>query len=71
VDDGFSFPHHSFQQGPMHASAHPASPAPARPRHPWTSPRVEDLPHLTRLTLQTGDEIPGNCGTGGSGSTCF
>jgi hypothetical protein len=43
----------------------------ARTRRPWTAPRVEDLPHLTKLTLQTGDEIPGNCGTGGSGSTCF
>jgi len=32
---------------------------------------VENLPRLTMLTLQTGAEIPGNCGTGGSGSTCF
>lgn len=40
-------------------------------RRPWTAPRVEDLPHLNKLTLQTGDEIPGDCGTGGSGSTCF
>jgi hypothetical protein len=32
---------------------------------------VEDLPHLNKLTLQTGSEIPGDCGTGGSGSTCF
>lgn len=44
---------------------------PPRNRRPWTSPCVEDLPHLTKLTLQTGDEIPGDCGTGGSGSTCF
>jgi hypothetical protein len=44
---------------------------PPRNRRLWTSPCVEDLPHLTKLTLQTGDEIPGDCGTGGSGSTCF
>lgn len=45
------------------------SPPPsARPRRPWTAPCVEDLPHLNKLTLQS---IPGDCGTGGSGSTCF
>ena len=37
-------------------------------RRPWTAPRVEELPPLTRLTLLTGP-IEGNCGTGGS--TCF
>lgn len=42
--------------------------APA-PRQPWTCPRVQDLPRLTELTLQTGPAIPGDCGTGGS--TCF
>lgn len=46
----------------------PPPSAPAHARRPWTSPRVEDLPHLNRLTLQS---IPGDCGTGGSGSTCF
>ncbi len=53
----------------MHTSSPPAAPFPAR--RPWTAPRVEDLPHLNKLTLQTGAEIPGDCGTGGSGSTCF
>lgn len=46
-------------------------PVALRTRRPWTAPRVEDLPHLNKLTLQTGSEIPGDCGTGGSGSTCF
>ena len=45
----------------------PPSPS-TRTRRPWTPPSVEDLPHLNRLTLQS---IPGDCGTGGSGSTCF
>ena len=40
-------------------------PAPA----PWVSPRIEELPRLTELTLQTGSGIPGECGIGGS--TCF
>lgn len=54
----------------MHTTSPPA--APPRARRPWTAPRVEELPHLNKLTLQTGgDEIPGDCGTGGSGSTCF
>ncbi len=44
------------------------SPSPARSRRPWTAPCVEDLPHLNKLTLQS---IPGDCGTGGGGSTCF
>lgn len=55
----------------MPAHARPSGPSPARPRRPWAAPHVEDLPHLTKLTLQTGAEIPGDCGTGGSGSTCF
>lgn len=53
----------------MQTSSPPA--VPARARRPWTAPHVEDLPHLNKLTLQTGAEIPGDCGTGGSGSTCF
>jgi hypothetical protein len=57
----------------MQTISTPVSSSSARQRRPWAAPHVEDLPHLTRLTLQTGagDEIPGNCGTGGSGSTCF
>ncbi len=35
----------------------------------WVPPQIVDLPSLTDLTLQTG--IPGDCGIGGSGSTCF
>jgi hypothetical protein len=38
-------------------------------RRAWQAPRVEDLPRLIRLTLQTGDSIPGGGGTGGGGST--
>lgn len=40
----------------------------AADRRPWVAPRVEDLPRLTDLTLQT-TPIEGTCGTGGS--TCF
>lgn len=39
----------------------------AAERRPWVAPRVEDLPRLTELTLQS--PISGNCGVGGS--TCF
>jgi hypothetical protein len=38
-------------------------------RRAWEAPRVVDLPRLIRLTLQTGDQIPGGGTTGGSGST--
>lgn len=38
-------------------------------RRAWDPPRVTDLPRLIRLTLQTGDSIPGGGGTGGGGST--
>lgn len=41
------------------------------PRLTWQAPEVKDLPRLTELTLQTGGAIPGECGVGGSGSTCF
>lgn len=44
------------------------SPQPA-PRRAWVAPRVEDLPRLTELTLQSGPGVPGDCGVGGS--TCF
>lgn len=53
-------------RSPMTAPSYPP-----RNRRAWTAPCVEDLPHLNKLTLQTGAEIPGDCGTGGSGSTCF
>jgi hypothetical protein len=43
----------------------------AADRKPWLAPRVDELPRLTELTLQTGGSIPGECETGGSGSTCF
>jgi hypothetical protein len=38
-------------------------------RRGWESPRVVALPRLVRLTLQTGDSIPGGGDTGGTGST--
>ena len=41
----------------------------ARPRRPWVSPVVTDLPRLTDLTLTTGTPIPGGGDTGGTGST--
>jgi len=40
-------------------------------RRPWVAPRVEDLPRLTELTLQTGPAIPGGGTPGGGGSTVF
>jgi hypothetical protein len=50
----------------------PEGHAPIAPdRKPWLHPAVEDLPHLTRLTLATGPGIPGECEIGGGGSTCF
>jgi hypothetical protein len=52
----------------MHTTPVPPPSPSVHARRPWTPPRVEDLPHLNRLTLQS---IPGDCGTGGSGSTCF
>lgn len=47
------------------------SPPAVAARQPWQAPEVSDLPRLTELTLQTGAGIPGECETGGSGSTCF
>lgn len=35
---------------------------------PWVSPRIQTLPRLTEITLQSGG-IPGGGGTGGGGST--
>ena len=39
-------------------------------RRPWVAPRVEELPRLTELTLQSGGGIPGECDPQ-AGSTCF
>lgn len=49
----------------------PSQPVAVPSRQSWTTPRVQDLPRLTELTLQTGTAIPGDCEIGGSGSTCF
>lgn len=38
---------------------------------PWVSPRIEELPPLTELTLQTGSPIDGGGDTGGGGSVVF
>jgi hypothetical protein len=43
-----------------------ASPA---PRRTWIAPRVDELPRLTDLTLQSGG-IPGDCDPGDP-SSCF
>jgi hypothetical protein len=43
------------------------SAAPA-PRRPWVAPRVDDLPRLTDLTLQS-DGIDGDCTL--DPSSCF
>jgi hypothetical protein len=40
-------------------------------RATWSRPRVDVLPRLNELTLQTGGGIPGGGGTGGGGSTVF
>ncbi len=54
---------------PQKGSHHP-SPAPASaPRRPWTAPRVDELPRLSDLTLQSGG-IPGTCDPGDP-SSCF
>jgi hypothetical protein len=52
----------------------PVEPGAARTpggRRAWQPPRIEDLPRLTELTLQTGDPIGGGGGTGGGGSVVF
>jgi len=38
---------------------------------PWVPPRIEELPPLTDLTLQTGSPIDGGGDTGGGGSVVF
>ena len=35
----------------------------------WISPRLDILPRLSELTLQSAQPIPGGGGTGGGGST--
>jgi len=49
------------QMGTLHSQS-------AAPRRPWTAPRVDELPRLSDLTLQTG--IPGDC-VPGDPSSCF
>lgn len=36
------------------------------PLRPWKTPRIEELPPLTELTLATGDPIDGGGDTGGT-----
>lgn len=48
--------------------SHSATPAPAS-RRPWTAPRLDEMPRLTDLTLQSVG-IPGDCQPGNPGS-CF
>lgn len=38
------------------------------PRRPWLAPRVDELPRLTDLTLQSGG-VPGDCED--DPSSCF
>jgi hypothetical protein len=40
-------------------------------RRPWVRPALEELPPLTRLTLQSGGPIDGGGDTGSGGSTVF
>lgn len=39
-------------------------------RRPWTAPRVDDMPRLTDLTLQTNGGIEGDC-SDSDPSSCF
>ena len=45
------------------------APKPEARRRAWVRPTLTALPRLSDLTLSTGPGIPGNGGTGGSGST--
>jgi hypothetical protein len=56
----------------------PADPRASRPsvhdetaRRPWARPTLQELPHLSSLTLQSGDPIGGGGDTGNGGSTVF
>jgi len=40
-------------------------------RRPWVGPTLQELPHLSSLTLQSGDPIGGGGDTGNGGSTVF
>ncbi|HEX6910452.1 MAG TPA: hypothetical protein VF142_08655 [Longimicrobium sp.] len=53
------------QKGMPHSQS---APPVAAPRRPWLAPRVDDMPRLTELTLQSG--IPGDCDPGDP-SSCF
>jgi hypothetical protein len=52
---------------PQKAPLRPSSTASIPARRPWTAPRVDDMPRLTDLTLQT---IPGDC-SDTDPSSCF
>lgn len=47
----------------------PRSQSAAMTRRPWITPRVDELPRLTDLTLQSGG-TPGTCEPGDP-SSCF
>lgn len=57
-----------MNQNGTRAQVQPVAPA---ARRPWLAPRVDALPRLTELTLQSGAAIEGECLIGGGGSTCF
>jgi hypothetical protein len=48
---------------------HRSQTAAATSRRPWVAPRVDELPRLTDLTLQSAG-IPGDCDPGDP-SSCF
>lgn len=55
---------------PMMGLPHSQSTPPVPPhRRAWLAPRVDDMPRLTELTLQT-TGIPGDCDPGDP-SSCF
>ena len=54
------------QKGLPHSQSAPPVSA---TRRPWLAPRVDDMPRLTELTLQT-TGIPGDCDPGDP-SSCF
>ena len=51
-------------------SGYPSARPDPKPKRPWVTPELTELPRLTDLTLQTGSPIPG-FGDPGSGSTVF
>lgn len=51
--------------------AQPSSSGLPPARRPWSPPRLEPLPRLTDLTLQSGLGVPGSGYPGGGGSTVF